>query len=204
MGHSSPDRLEAMSNEVVLNGIDDLQDELKKIVANLGPAALDAAEPAMQEAVDFLQGQIPPYPSSPPPTGGLKNASDKAKRWFFWAVKNDKLPGWSWVEKTDTKPAHPEGRYRQTGHLGGSFTTEVTKDGNSVSGGIGTNTPYAGWVVGPDFPGEEFNGKIMYQAKVHANRWWQFATVINDNIEQAWGKFEDELMKQIIKAFQKK
>jgi hypothetical protein len=187
--------------EKTLHGVEELGAELQEMVKGLGPAALSAAEPAMEEALNHLLGQIPPYPTSDPPKGAMKDASDKARGWFFWAVRQGKIPGWKWVKATKNTPAHAEGRYRQSGHLGQSFTIAVSKTDSAVTGEIGTNAPYAPWVVGPDFPGEDFGGSKKYQAKIHSGRWWQFSDVIDDNIEAAWKIFEDDLLKQIEKAF---
>lgn len=189
--------------EKMLDDLNQLDKEFQKIVEQLGPEALKAAEPSMQAALDFLMQQIPPYPSSDPPKGGLKNATPKAKAYFFWAVKQGLIPGWKWVEGKPGQPAHPEGRYRQTGHLGQSITTQVTSKSNEVLGEIGSNAPYAPWVIGPDYPGEDFNGKTMYQAKIHRDRWWQFEDVVEDNIEDAWEIFETEIMDRLMDALSK-
>ena len=178
--------------------------------------ALVAAIPSMWDAVDFLQGEIPEYPA--PPEGalvvpdGISFMSDKQRRWFFWAVQNDQIPGWKWiidlapvqvptpyVNRGETTPATVS-HFVETGHghaqkvgsgrtglLGQSFSTDVEADDESVQGFVGTSDQKAPWVVGPDFPGED----NKYQAKIHADRWWQFVPEMESNIESAWAKFRE-------------
>lgn len=187
--------------------LEDLEKELLKIVEQLAPQAIKAARPAMQNALDYLHQNVPPYPSSQPPGGGMKTATAKARGYFFAAVKEGKIPGWKWVpaRKVDGKtiPAHPEGGYIRTGHLGQSITTEVTSVDNSVTGEIGSNAPYAPWVIGPGYPGEAINGKTMYQAKIHEGRWYRLPDVMDEHAADAQKIFEDDLFDGLAKAFAK-
>lgn len=146
--------------------------------------ALDAAEEAMNQSVIYLHGKIPEYPL--PPMGGVGFATAAQRAWFFASVKDGKVPGWRWVD------GHPQkvGSTR-TGTLGRKFTESVDRSQWEVIGEIGTNVPYAPWVVGPSFPGHEFDGRVMYQARIHADRWWQFENVMSENVDGAWQEFTD-------------
>jgi len=152
--------------------------------------AVVAAEPAMQDALIFLHGKLPEYPD--PPQTGVGFTTQKQRAWFFMSVQDGIIPGWRWVDGTEETPGHPEktGSAR-TGNLGRKFTESVTAAPWMVQGELGTNVPYAPWVVGPDFPGEEINGKVMYQARIHQGRWWQFADVVAENMDDAWQEFTD-------------
>lgn len=137
-------------------------EELKATIALAPDLALKAASPAMNDALMFLQGQIPEYPD-----------------------------------------AIPDSRYKRTGLLGRRWTTEVENTPVSVIGTIGNNTPYAPWVVGPDYPGLVINGREMYQSKVHADRWWQFIDLIETNESDAWKEFSDTFWKEFLTAMRK-
>lgn len=71
-------------------------------------------------------------------------------------------------------PAPPaSSSYVRTGKLGQSITTEVTTQGSDVVGVIGSDIPYAPYVVGS---GDE-------QAWMHAGRWWQLDNVVEKNLD---------------------
>lgn len=104
-------------------------------------------------------------------------------------------------KKVLVNPAHPEkiGGAR-TGNLGRAKGRDIVSDERTVSGIIGfdsTIAPYAPWVVGSDFPGEN----DMYQAQIHVDVWWQFGSIIDENLDPAWQKFDeafwDEFSKRI-------
>jgi hypothetical protein len=66
-------------------------------------------------------------------------------------------------------PAPPtDSSYVRTGKLGQSITEEVSAEGTEVIGVIGTNIPYAPYVIGGD---DE-------QAWMHQGRWWQLPAVV--------------------------
>jgi hypothetical protein len=168
-------------------------DALGRILARLGDLAFDAAETAMDKTVLYLLSQIPEYPPVVAAGGDwLKKSTPKARSWFFWAVKKGKVPGWKWVE--DEAGGHAEGQYPRSGQLGRSFTTQVTREQDSIIGQIGTNQVYAPWVVGPDHPGRQFtyggHTQTMYQASIHKGRWWQFERVIEQALPAAQEEFE--------------
>jgi len=162
-------------------------EEAIALIERFPEIALEAAEPAMKSALIFAHGQLPAYP--PPPAvspDGVSFMNDKQRSWFFAAVKRGDVPGWRQGENGPEKFGSA-----RTGNLGRKFTEAVEAKDNAVFGQLGTNVPYAPWVVGPDYPGEAINGKTMYQARIHQNRWWQFHSVIDDNLEKIWEEFEE-------------
>jgi hypothetical protein len=176
-----------MSDAFELQGFD----EFYSLLDAAPRYALLAAKAGMQEALLTLHDAIPEYPNPPSPDAPSPLVTPLQRRWFFWAVRAGKVPGWQWVE--DERGGHPEGQYRRTGTLGRQITEEVRLTADGVEGEIGTATPYAPWVIGPDYPGEVItgmnDGDPMYQARIHANRWWQFDEVIEQNIQSAWDEF---------------
>lgn len=201
-------------------------DDLDKFEADLDRwpgLALAVAEPAMQDAVWSLQGEIP----EPPPGSaevvqkpdGVTFLTDRQRRWFFMSVQAGDIPGWRWAESGARRlvaretirqrakyesigGGHPE-KYAsgRTNQLERNFTVEVIKSEESVVGSIGTNLEYAPWVVGSLHPGEEIRGEQKYQAKIHENRWFIFSEEIRANLDDAWRKFDDrfwpEFQKQL-------
>ena len=180
-----------------------------------------AAIPALEEASTFLLEQVPEYPNEilrrlPPPDGVSWLRTDAQRRWFFAAIRAGDIPGWEWVIETKTrivedprntvmrsyppktvitKSGHPMkvggGR---TGNLGRAQGFEIVTPDESVIAILGFDkaiAPYAPWVVGLDFPGGEMGDGVKYQARIHVDRWWQFAEVIDENIEDAWKKFDE-------------
>lgn len=182
----------------------EIEQELREWIERLPGLALDAAEPAMTGALTWLHGQLPEYP--PPPDGTLKLPdggsflrTPKQQAWFFAAVKKGQLPGWGWNEEE----GHPQrmGSTR-TGTLGRRFTERTQRSGDNVTGELGTNVNYAPWVVGADYPGEEINGKQMYQARVHVDRWWQFGKVIDENTDGLFDEFSEIFWREFSQRIQ--
>jgi hypothetical protein len=100
----------------------------------------------------------------------------------------------------------PDQAYRRTETLGKQLTEQVKSGGLEdpwVVGEVGYITPYAPWVVGPDYPGEDFNGVTMYQAKAHQNRWPQFLDVAEANVDGAWLEFNKTFFEEFDKGLQK-
>jgi hypothetical protein len=169
--------------------------ELQDLITALPVLALQAADPAMTETLIFLHGKIPENPELPMLPGGHLAApdgvsflhTDQQRAWFFGSIKKGQLPGWAWEDGHPAKTGSA-----RTGTLGRRFTEKVEKTDQAVIGQIGTNLEYAPWVVGPSYPGEEINGRMMYQAQIHVDRWWQFGDVMADNIEAAWKIFTEE------------
>jgi hypothetical protein len=180
-----------MSDAFELQGFD----EFYRLLDAAPGYALLAGKAGMEAALLTLHDAIPEYPDPPGADTPSPLITPLQRRRFFWAVRAGKVPGWQWVK--DEHGGHPEGNYQRTGTLGRQITEEVrmTKDG--IEGEIGTATPYAPWVIGPDYPGEDINGATMYQARVHENRWWQFDEIINQNIQSAW----DEFMREFFRKF---
>jgi len=100
-------------------------------------------------------------------------------------------------------PYPPPIGYKRTGRLGRGWETEITVEKNRVKGWIGNDVPYAPWVVGRDYPGRVIDGKRMYQARVHVDRWWQFHKVMAENRKEAWEKFTDVFWDDFLKAMNK-
>lgn len=73
-------------------------------------------------------------------------------------------------------------RYRRTGRLGRSITTDVRVLGADVVGTIGTNVRYAPDVIG-----------LGKQKPIHENRWWTLEKVVSDNKTRAIEIFEEQL-----------
>lgn len=162
-------------------------DEARKLIERFPEIALEVAEPAMEASLLFLHGKLPEYPAPPAVSpDGVSFMNDKQRRWFFAAVKRGDVPGWRQGEAGPEKTGSA-----RTGNMGRKFTHDVESAETQVLGQLGTNVPYAPWVVGPDYPGEMINGKTMYQARIHQNRWWQFYAVVNDNADEAWKEFEE-------------
>lgn len=81
-------------------------------------------------------------------------------------------------------PAPPvNSTYIRTGKLGQSITTDVYAAGAEVVGIIGSNIPYAPYVIGTD---DE-------QAWMHEGRWWQLADVVEKDL----GMITDEIARSI-------
>ena len=160
--------------------------------------AIESAYPAMERSIKYLFERIPDYPDPPAARpDGVSFMSDKQRAWFFAAVKRGQVKGWTYV---DGKPART-GKTRDV-NLGRKFTEKVTATDESVLGQLGTNVPYAPWVVGPAYPGEAINGKTMYQARIHQDRWWQFYDVMDKNTEAAWQVFEKYFWPEFLKRVQ--
>lgn len=160
-----------LSDALDLTGFEDL-DALIELLPEL---ALHAAVPAMDATMLFLHGQIPPYPPTPPKGAALRAMTAKQRGWFFWALARGKL----------------KLPYTRTGTLGRLFTEQTTRTPDAVNGEIGTALGIAPWVVGPPFPGETINGRTMYQARVHAGRWWVFEDEMEKAGPEAYGVFDD-------------
>ena len=94
-------------------------------------------------------------------------------------------------------PPRPDQRYIRTGTLGRRITTHVERFDEGVAGEIGAGAPYSPWVIGPDYPGEQINGRMMWQARAFEGRWWQFYEVIDANLQDAWETFEEELFARV-------
>jgi hypothetical protein len=106
-----------------------------------------------------------------------------------------------------TAPGHPQkvGGAR-TGNLGRAQGRDVTQNVDSVIATLGFDSsiaPYAPWVVGADYPGEDVDGEIMYQAQIHADRWWQFGSIISGEMENAWKLFDETFWEEFSKRIDK-
>lgn len=100
----------------------------------------------------------------------------------------------------------PNQKYVRTFDLMRSVYSDSEFNDDTLTGivSVGGGLDYAPWVVGPDYPGEIINGNRMYQASIHQNRWWQFFTVIDENINDAWDNFKEILFERLIERWIKK
>ena len=87
-----------------------------------------------------------------------------------------------------TVPAYPAppplSTYRRTGTLGRGITTDVRDEGDAIQGVIGTNTPYAPYVIDED-----------EQTSVHAGRWWVLQDVVRKAIDGVVQRIRDSVAK---------
>ena len=185
------------------------REEMLRTIEHVPDLALEAAVPGMKDAVTFLHGALPDYPNLPDgsvmrPDGVSFLRTATQRGWFFAATRKGQVRGWEWVEEEidGRVVGHPQrvGSTR-TGTLGRKFTEDVVKETAAVLGTLGTNVPYAPWVVGPSYPGEEINGKQMYQARVHVDRWWQLYDVVAKHEGEAWDVFEETFWPELKRKF---
>lgn len=165
---------------------------------------LEAAGIAMAEMADFHLGLIPEYPEETterllPPDGVSFLRTDKQRRWFFAAVRSNEVRGWQWED------GHPKkvggGRSGNLGRAQGR-NVQTSQSDLSVIGTLGFDpaiAPYAPWVVGGEYPGEQISGEAMYQARIHVDRWWQFESIIAMNEEAGWKLFEQVFWEEFSK-----
>jgi hypothetical protein len=152
-------------------------EELRDIIDLLPKLALEAARDPMLDAAIFLRSQIPGYPPKPKPGTASKFWTDKQRRWFWWQIGQGNKALFE---------------YKRTGTLGRRITEGVETTQDAVTGFVSMGgTPYAPWVVGPDFENKRsFAGRgQMWQARVHRGRWWQFETIMDEHIDEASDRF---------------
>lgn len=110
--------------------------------------------------------------------------------------------------RTLIEAAHPEkiGGAR-TGNLGRSQGRDIIREQYGVSAIMGFDSaiaPYAPWVVGPDYPGENIAGEMMYQARIHTvDNWWQFGAIMQENINDGWTVFNEVFWEEFSKRIEK-
>lgn len=156
--------------------------EIEKILTELPDISLKVGEYAMEQTMIYLLSILPPYPDKPEAGLAARLWSPAQRAAFFAHLKELQAAGFSG---------------ERTGELGQKFTTTVRRDTESVEGEIGTSDPKAPWVVGPDYPGEEINGEMMYQARIHAGRWWQFMEEIEKAYPQAMQIFQEKFFERL-------
>jgi hypothetical protein len=173
-----------MSRDFEVDGLDDIKRLIDRFVSK---EFTDAAQAAMTNALLILHAALPEYPSGGPQPGeASKSWTDKQRRWFFAALAEGKI----------------EVPYKRTVSLGRRFTTEVRRQGVDVFGELGTNVPYAPWVVGPDeSEAITFGGVKMFQAAIHQGRWWQLLDVVERNLPEAYQEFVDTFFAEIGKVW---
>lgn len=90
-------------------------------------------------------------------------------------------------------PPPPTGsKYRRTGTLGRSLTTEVVQEGSAYTGYIGSKIEYSPWVIS-DVEVSVDGVTAGPQAKVHAKRWWTLQGEIDKDLPDVADFFEEEL-----------
>ena len=89
--------------------------------------------------------------------------------------------------------AKPKSKYRRTGTLGRSITTEVKSlTGNRAAGTIGTKTVYAPWVIS-----SEKVGNRGPQARWNKGRWWTLQGVVEKAMPKVREIFSTEIKRLI-------
>lgn len=149
---------------------------------------VEGARRAMTTALLYLHSKLPGYP--PPPAKGeaSKHWTDKQRKRFFRALKSGEI----------------ETPYKRTGTLGRRFTTKVVVKGPDIFGDIGTDVPYAPWVVGPsESAAITFGGVKMFQAPIHKGRWWQFIDVVEKNLGAVSDEFVETFFKYLDEEYRR-
>lgn len=116
---------------------------------------------ATVEVVQMIHGSVPPYPA---PSGRRMNF--KSLKQYFFVL-------WSIRDQTLRVP------YRRTGTLGRSITTEVKEITGNFVGAIGTNVPYAPWVISTEPVGD-----IGGQAEYHQGVWFTLQEHVQRNMDK--------------------
>lgn len=157
--------------------------------------ALNLAAISLEDALIWLKDQLPDDPATPIPEDAPSPIHTEAQRRWWWAnLKANNIPGWFYIADDDIR------RYEtpKKGQLRDAFKVQVTQTPYEVYGTLGTDIPWMPWVVGPDYPGHLFEGKQMYQARIHAyqHRWWRLEEVIEANSEDfyAWINYSFQVM----------
>jgi hypothetical protein len=169
-------------------------EQFRKQIERWPLLAIEAGRPAMEQALLYLHGKLPEYPPPPQPVDGGWMMSDAQRRWFWANLKKGNIEGWRLVDGKPVKTGSA-----RTGNLGRKFTEAVYATDDIVIGQLGTNVPYAPWVVGPDYPGRDFDGTAKYQARIHADRWSQLEDVVEENIDNAWDEFTNTFLPEFTK-----
>jgi len=165
-------------------------DELEEFVQNFQSSIFKAASAAgMTAALKYLYRHIPDYPPEPPAGRWWKLATPKQKRWFWYMLGK-----------------HGSADFMaRTNHMETTYQYMTSRRGSAVFGAIGIGAAYAPWVVGPD-PSEAITigGVKMYQAPIHQGRWWQWHTVISENLDDAYGEMVDEIWGALEAAYDRR
>lgn len=139
-----------------VNGLTDLTHALER----LGRETEKELKPTVEAALHYLWQELPPYPPPPGADAPSPLVTAKQRRWFFAALREGSV-------KVPYKR-------RMSGGIGGSLSTEVRSLAGEIRGLMGSNTPYAHWVIGK-----------TKQAPIHQGRWWVFEDEIPKNLPGA-------------------
>lgn len=156
-------------------------DYIRRVSEELPDLAQAAAEEAMAVALEWVLANLPARPtreSAKAQWPGFQ--TDKQRRWFFWALHSGELARL----RAQAKPLYPD------------FYSEAKIVDGRVVGIIANDRPWAPWVIGPDYPGTAYpglnQGKPMYQARIHAGRWWQLGEFMTENAAEIWRVFFED------------
>jgi len=139
---------------------------VEKLVKALDPRKAQRVMMAtMINAADIVRREFKEYPPRPTEAEGraaFARMSDKARRYFFWALKHGQI-----------EVPYRRGQSPGSQKLGASWTRKVRRFSRGIEGVIETNVTYAPWVM-----------KRGQQAPIHEGRW----ATIEDRMEKVQGK----------------
>lgn len=156
---------------------------IQQIVEKLPRLTMETAEASMEWVLDELVSEMPDRPPKSTAKAQWPGfATDRQRRWFFWALKSGELA----KQAASTKS------------IATGWETEAKATSEGVIGILANTRPYAPWVIGPSYPGVVYpglsGGRAMYQAKIHAGRWFQLGKYMQDKSDEVWDRvFEDML-----------
>ena len=143
--------------------------DVSEVLERIDPEKMERAlEVAVDGAIDnAIRPEFRRYPGGKP--GPMQWKSEKQRRWFFWALRTGQI----------------QVPYGRTGDLGRQWTKRVRRVAGGIRGVIGSDTPYAKWVINEPS-----------QAQIHRGRWYtvqkvaeQQADAVKRFIEQALARW---------------
>ena len=156
---------------------------IRQVMEKLPQLTIATAEASMEWVLDDLMSAFPDRPPKETAKAqwpGFK--TDRQRRWFFWALGSGELAR----QAAATEP------------LSTGWETEVKATSEGIVGILANTRAYAPWVIGKSYPGVVYpslnNGKPMYQAKIHAGRWMQLGTFMEEHSEEVWDKLFEDMM----------
>jgi hypothetical protein len=157
-------------------------DTLKQIMEKLPQLTIDTAEATLDWMLNELISEMPERPPRETAKAQWPGfATDKQRRWYFWALKSGELAR----QAAATEPL-------MTG-----WETEVKATSEGVVGILANTRAYSPWVVGPSYPGVVYaglnQGRPMYQARIHVGRWFQLGKFMEEHAEELWDALFDDM-----------